>query len=161
MNIFVRWGRFSIVGAMGFALQLAALVLFSHLWRGHYSIASVAATEVTLLHNFAWHWHYTWRDRRERLTVARQLVRFHLSNGLVSLLGNLLFVRLLVHETHVPLIAANVCAVLLCSVANFYLGDRWAFARWGDRLMLSAGSLQVRVAGDVACGKPTDGLDLQ
>jgi putative flippase GtrA len=128
MNIFVRWGKFSAVGAMGFALQLAALTFFSHLWRGHYVIASVAATEVTLLHNFAWHWHYTWRDRRDHMTVTRQVVRFHLGNGLVSLLGNLIFVRLLVHEAHMPVIAANVCAVMICSVANFCLGEAWAFA---------------------------------
>jgi putative flippase GtrA len=128
MNTFIRWGKFNLVGALGMAVQLASLALFNRWMAGHYLYASAAAIELTLLHNFMWHMHYTWRDRRDGATPLRQLVRFHLSSGLVSMLGNLVLMRLLVHEVHLPLLVSNVIAILCCSVANFCMGNNWAFA---------------------------------
>jgi putative flippase GtrA len=128
MNTLLRWGKFNLVGAMGMGLQLAALALFNRWTAGHYLYASAAAIELTLLHNFMWHLHYTWRDRRDGATPLRQFVRFHFSNGLVSMFGNLALMRLLVHEARLPLLVSNVIAILCCSVANFCLGNNWAFA---------------------------------
>jgi len=128
MNTLLRWGKFNLVGAMGMGLQLALLALFNRWTAGHYLYASAAAIELTLLHNFVWHLHYTWRDRRVSDTRLRQFVRFHLANGLVSMLGNLTLMRLLVHEARLPLLVSNVIAIICCSVANFCLGNKWAFA---------------------------------
>jgi putative flippase GtrA len=128
MNTLIRWGKFNLVGAMGVVVQLTALAGFNRLVAGHYLWATAAAIECALLHNFWWHLHYTWRDRRDRSAVLRQLLRFHLSNGLVSLLGNLALMRLLVAEAHIPLLLANGIAILFCSAANFCLGNSWAFA---------------------------------
>lgn len=128
MNAFIRWLKFNLVGAMGMAVQLAALALLNRLSAGHYLYASAAAVELALLHNFVWHLHYTWRDRRDDSLPLAQLVRFHLSNGLVSMLGNLALMRVLVHEAGIPLLTANGIAILCCSVINFCLGDSWAFA---------------------------------
>ena len=128
MNTFIRWGKFNLVGAMGMVVQLTALALFDHWTPGHYLYASAAALELTLLHNFVWHLHYTWRDRRDRSMLLAQLVRFHLSNGLVSMVGNLALMRMLVHEAHLHLLAANSIAILCCSMVNFCLGNNWAFA---------------------------------
>src|SRR5580692_1938392 len=128
MNEFIRWGKFNLVGAMGMAVQLAALALFNRLLAGHYLYASALAIELTLLHNFAWHQHYTWRDRQESGTRFRKLLRFHLSNGLVSMIGNLLLMRALVHGAHLPVLVSNGIAILCCSLVNFCLGDTWAFA---------------------------------
>jgi putative flippase GtrA len=127
VNAFLRWGRFNLVGAMGMAVQLIALAAFNHIAPGHYLCASAAAIELTLLHNFIWHIKYTWRDRRGDLGVFAQLIRFHLSNGLVSMLGNLVLMRILVQEGHLPVLAANSIAILCCSIVNFSLGDQWAF----------------------------------
>ncbi|HEY1742102.1 MAG TPA: GtrA family protein [Granulicella sp.] len=129
MSTFIRCGKFNLVGVMGIGLQLAALVLFNRWTSGHYLYASAAAIEITLLHNFVWHSHYTWRDRRDRTTRLRQFVRFHLSNGLVSLLGNLALMRLLVHQARLPLHISNLIAILCCSMVNFCLGNNWAFAK--------------------------------
>ena len=128
MNTFIRWLKFNLVGAMGMVLQLATLALLNHCAPGHYLYASAAAVELTLLHNFVWHLHYTWRDRRDRAALAGQLVRFHLSNGLVSMLGNLALMRILVDGAHIPIIASNCIAILCCSIVNFCLGHNWAFA---------------------------------
>jgi putative flippase GtrA len=128
MNTLLRWGKFNLVGAMGMVVQLAALAFFNRWTAGHYLFASAAAIELTLLHNFMWHLHYTWRDRRYGSTRLRQLMRFHLSNGLVSLLGNLALIWLMVHEAHLPLLFSSAVAILCCSMVNFCLGNNWAFA---------------------------------
>jgi putative flippase GtrA len=128
VNPLIRWSKFNLVGAAGMAVQLASLALFNRCFAGHYLLASAAALELTLLHNFVAHLHYTWRDRRDNSVLLAQLVRFHLSNGLVSMLGNLALMRLLVGVAHIPLLAANCIAILCCSIVNFCLGNNWAFA---------------------------------
>jgi putative flippase GtrA len=128
MNTLVRWGKFNLVGAMGMVVQLAALALFTRWAPGHYLFATAAAIELTLLHNFAVHLRFTWRDRRDDSLILGQLVRFHLSNGLVSLVGNLALMRILVHEARLPILISNCIAILCCSIVNFGLGDNWAFA---------------------------------
>ena len=128
MNVLLRWMRFNLVGALGMALQLMALALFNRLSDGHYLFASGAAVELTLLHNFVWHLCYTWRDRSDCQGPLVQLVRFHLSNGLVSMLGNLVLMRIFVEQKHLPLLEANLLAIFCCSLANFCLGNSWVFA---------------------------------
>ena len=128
MSTLLRWWKFNLVGALGMAVQLAALALFERRAGSHYLVATAAAIELTLLHNFVWHLHVTWRDRRDHAPLLHQLLRFHLANGLVSMAGNLLLMRILVREAHLPLLAANAIAILGCSVVNFWLSDRWAFA---------------------------------
>ena len=132
MNPLIRYAKFNLVGAIGMAVQLTALALFNRILRGHYLYASAAALELTLLHNFTWHLYYTWRDRRDAATPLRQLVRFHLSSGLVSMLGNLALMRLLVHEVRLPLLLSNLIAIVCCSIANFCLGNNWAFAETSE-----------------------------
>jgi len=128
MNPLIRWGKFNLVGAMGMVVQLAALALFNRVSAGHYLYATAAAIELALIHNFVWHLHYTWRDRRDRAALLTQFIRFHFSNGLVSMLGNLVLMRILVHEARVPLLVSNSIAILCCSLVNFCLGNHWAFA---------------------------------
>ena len=128
MNTVIRWGKFNLVGAVGMVVQLAVLAVLNRCVPGHYLLASAAAIEITLLHNFVWHLHYTWRDRRDNSALMTQLLRFHLSNGLVSMLGNLALMRVLVQQAHMPVLIANAIAILCCSIVNFWLGDGWAFA---------------------------------
>jgi putative flippase GtrA len=128
MNPIARWCRFNLVGAMGMAVQLAALALFERRWRGHDLLATAFAVELALIHNFVWHLHYTWRDCRGPSAIPSRFLRFHLANGLVSLLGNLALMPVLVHGARLPVLAANAVAILCCSLANFSLSHLWAFA---------------------------------
>jgi putative flippase GtrA len=149
MNELVRWCRFSIVGVGGFVLQMASLALFRHLCGAHYLLASAAALELTLLHNFVWHRRYTWRDRRADAPLT-QLARFHLSNGAVSFAGSLSIVHLLVNNLRLGLLAANTAAVICCALANFVLGNLWAFAR-----PKTSGPILLEPDGRVDFGGPT------
>jgi len=125
-NTLTAWLIFNLVGVIGVVVQLSALALFNRLLRGHYLFATIAALEITLLHNFVWHVRFTWRDVHG--PVFTQLLRFHLSNGLISLAGNLLLMRLLVSGVHLPVLAANAIAIVCCSLVNFFVSHRWIFA---------------------------------
>ncbi len=140
-DMMVRWGKFNLVGVVGMVVQLGALALINCLAPGHYMVATAAAIEITLLHNFVWHLHYTWRDRFptlntksvfrmgqpvDRGALTGHLIRFHLSNGLVSLVGNLALMPVLVEGMRIPVVVANAIAILCCSIVNFFLGDQWA-----------------------------------
>jgi putative flippase GtrA len=127
LNTLIRWGKFNAVGVMGMVLQLTALAVFERCSPGHYLVASAAAVELAILHNFVWHLHYTWRDRADDSAPLIRLVRFHLSNGLVSMVGNLAILRFLVQEVRLPILVADGIAILCCSLINFCLGDRWVF----------------------------------
>ncbi|MGO8932275.1 MAG: GtrA family protein [Terracidiphilus sp.] len=128
MSALIRWGKFNVVGAMGMAVQLGTLALLNRLTGGHYLVATAVALEVTMMHNFVWHLHYTWRDRRDPSALPGQLVRFHLSNGLVSMAGNLALMPILVHGARIPVVGSNAIAILCCSILNFCLGHNFAFA---------------------------------
>jgi len=127
VNLFVRYWKFNLIGAMGAAVQLTTLAILNRVVPGHYLYATAIAIEITLLHNFAWHLRYTWRDRRDNFALLTQLVRFNLSNGFVSIVGNLALMHLLVHQMHLPVVASNGMAILCCSMINFCLGNSWAF----------------------------------
>jgi len=127
LNTLARWGKFNAVGVIGAVVQLGSLAVLNRNMPGHYLVASAVALELTLLHNFVWHVHYTWRERREQATLLRQCVRFHLSNGLVSLAGNLALMKVLVVGVRMPVLAANGIAIVCCSLINFCLGEMWVF----------------------------------
>jgi len=128
----IRWLKFNAVGGMGVAVQLAALALFKSGLHLHYLLATAAAVELALLHNFVWHERWTWKDRGPGGRGGR-LVRFHLANGLVSIVVNLALMRLLVGTMHWPYLAANVAAIAAGSLANFFMGDLLVFRRARSR----------------------------
>ncbi len=125
----MRFFRFNAVGVVGFAIQLGVLTALLHV-NVHYLAATALAVEAAILHNFLWHERWTWRDRPAagRARIAR-LWRFHAVNGFVSLAGNVLLMRLLVGGFGVPPLAANIAAVIACSLINFSGSDRIVFAR--------------------------------
>ncbi|MGB7265390.1 MAG: GtrA family protein [Terracidiphilus sp.] len=128
MSTLARWCKFNVVGAMGMVVQLAALAVLNKCWEGRYLAATAVALEVTLVHNFVWHLHFTWRDRRDGSALLGKIWRFHLSNGMVSMTGNLALMPILVHGARIPVVASNAIAILGCSLVNFCLGNHWAFA---------------------------------
>jgi putative flippase GtrA len=140
----IRWLKFNAVGGMGVAVQLGALALLKSGLRVDYLLATAAAVELALLHNFVWHERWTWRDRGAGGRAGR-LFRFHLANGLVSIVVNLLLMRILVGRMHWPYLAANVAAIAAGSVVNFFLGDLLVFRRArGSALTPAAGPTQPR-----------------
>lgn len=119
-----RWVKFNLVGAIGIGVQLAMLWLLTTLGMT-YLIATALAVETAVLHNFLWHHHFTWVDRR--VGAGLRLLRFNLTTGALSIAGNLVFMRMLVGVAHLPSVMANLISVAGCSVVNFVVSDRWVF----------------------------------
>lgn len=89
----------------------------------NYLGATALAVEAALLHNYAWHSVWTWRG------VRGSLWRFQLSNGFVSICSNLVLMRLLAGWAGIPPAPANMAAIAITSVVNFWLSDKWVFYR--------------------------------
>ncbi len=120
--------KFSVVGGIGVGVQLGMLALF-RVMAFNFLPATALAVECAVLQNFLWHRHFTWSDRRpQRVGNFRSsLIRFHLSNGLISLVGNLLLMWMLTRNSKLGLLQANTVSIAICYVANFLAGDRWVF----------------------------------
>ena len=112
-------------------MQLAALALFRSALHLDYLLATALAVETAVIHNFLWHERFTWADRPAAHPVQSlaRLAKFNLSNGGVSIVGNLLLMRLLVGELHLNYVLANLVAIAVCSLVNFLLSDRLVFQR--------------------------------
>lgn len=132
MNVIDRlppWVKFSLVGTIGFVLQIVVLQLLSGIV--NYLMATIAAVELVVLHNFVWHEKFTWREGGAPglRSACNRLARFHVSNGAISILGNLALMRLFVGMAKLPVAAATLLSVGLCSFANFFALERWVFGR--------------------------------
>ena len=125
-----RFGAFLCVGVLGFVLQIAALAALTLVAGWRWLPATIASVELAVLHNFYWHRRWTWRDR-PAISSGGLLMRFHLSNGVASLVGNAGLMALLVEIGKLPPIVANVIAVAMISLANFAMADRWVFGNRG------------------------------
>lgn len=127
-----RWGIFNLVGLLGFGVQLFALFLLKRLAGLDYRLATACAVEFAVLHNFFWHEHFTWADvvAHSRGGVWGRLLRFHVANGFISLLGNVAITWALVRWTGMPYLLANAASVAICSLLNFIVGDRVVFRQW-------------------------------
>lgn len=127
---FYRWLRFNAVGAIGVGAQLAALAFFHRAVGLSYLPATALAVECAILHNFAWHERWTWRDRTTLTgSPAARLLRFQLSAGLVSIVCNLAGMRLLVGAYHAPYLAANLLSIGAGAIANYFAADLFVFRR--------------------------------
>ena len=130
-SIILRWLRFNLVGGIGIGVQIALLFLLKSVFGLNYLAATGVAVEVAVVHNFLWHERYTWVDRVRpswRKSLPR-LLRFNLTNGAVSIGGNLALMKIMVGVGHVNYLAANAAAIVVCSVFNFLLSDAYVFER--------------------------------
>ena len=118
----VRWLKFNAVGTIGVAVQVGTLALLIP-FGVHYLLATALAVETAVLQNFYWHTRWTWKGREGSLW------RFHLANGLLSLISNLVWMRLFTGWMGIPPVPANLLAIVLTSTVNFLLSDRWVFGR--------------------------------
>jgi putative flippase GtrA len=135
----MRWLKFNLVGGIGIGVQFAALFLLKGILHFHYLAATAIAVEAAVVHNFVWHEQFTWADRvrSDRINsswrgAGLRLLRFHLANGAVSLLGNLALMKVMVGQGHMNYLFANAIAITLCSLANFLLSEEWVFRSADD-----------------------------
>lgn len=154
MSGLAHWVRFNVVGVAGMVVQLGVLAGMHRVLGGHVLAATAVAIECTLLCNFVGHVQWTWRDRD--VVWRRALLRFHLSNGVISMGGNLVLMHVLAERAHLPVVAANVVAIGCCSVVNFFAGEWWAFAGKGEHKGTKGTEVaqrEARMGGGVCLGR--------
>jgi putative flippase GtrA len=59
---------------------------------------------------------------------VKRFLRFNLTNGLVSIAGNLGLMRVMVGWEHMNYLVANAVAIAVCSLVNFVVSEEWVFA---------------------------------
>jgi len=139
MNVMVagRWQRFvrfNLVGALGIGVQLGVLRLLLTSVRTPIVVATMIAVLAAVMHNFVWHHHWTWRDRLSGSEgIAGAFGRFVLANGAISLAGNIAIMAILATGLGLPPIVANIIAIGVCGVVNFWVGDIFVFAQLRTR----------------------------
>jgi putative flippase GtrA len=121
-----RWLKFNAVGAIGIAVQLVVLTLLKSGLGFNYLLATALAVETTVVHNFFWHERFTWSDRRTRTSLER-LLKFNLTTGGLSILGNVVAMKLLVDVAGLNYLLANLLSIAVCSTVNFLVADRAIF----------------------------------
>lgn len=134
-SLLVRWCKFNVVGGIGIGVQFGALFLLKGVMHLNYLAATAMAVEAAVLHNFVWHERFTWADRtrladgknRGTPRQVQRFLRFHLSNGAVSIVGNVALMKILVGQAQMNYLAANAIAISVCSLANFLMSDVWVF----------------------------------
>jgi putative flippase GtrA len=124
------WLKFNTVGLLGMGFQLMALTFLKGALGLNYLAATIIAVESAVLHNFVWHERWTWleRTRKNATGVIGRLFRFHMANGLISIVGNLALMWLLVSRFHVHYLLANITAIGACAILNFLASDRLVFS---------------------------------
>jgi putative flippase GtrA len=124
----LRWLKFHAVGGIGVVVQLGFLAFFKSVLGMHYLVATALAVEVAVLHNFWWHERWTWVERTRAAPgfglLMQRLLRFNLTSGAISILSNLVLMRIFVGQFHVPYLAANLTIVI---VGEFLLSGFFAF----------------------------------
>ncbi|HEV2714509.1 MAG TPA: GtrA family protein, partial [Terriglobales bacterium] len=87
-----RWLKFNFVGLIGIGVQLLTLALLKSGLHLNYLLATGLSVETAVLHNFLWHERFTWADRVAKARLA-QFIKFNLTNGAISIFGNVLLMR--------------------------------------------------------------------
>jgi putative flippase GtrA len=118
------FARFNLVGLAGFVVQAGVLAAL-HTIGACVALATCLAVEAAILHNFVWHERWTWAGTT-RGSRAGRLARFHASNGLISMAGNVALTGVLV-QAGAPLVVGNAAAAGICALANFAAAHAWVF----------------------------------
>ncbi len=120
----VQLAKFCVVGAIGYAVNLAVYGVLIH--EGvHYLLAATCSFLVAVTSNYVWNRLWTFRDRRAG--VAAQGMRF-LAVAVASLAANLVVLHVLVTLGAGKLVGQAI-AIVLVTPLNFVGNKLWSFKR--------------------------------
>jgi dolichol-phosphate mannosyltransferase len=117
--------KFSVVGASGYAVNLAVYVALLDGANMHYLPAAVCSFVAAVTNNYIWNRLWTFRDKRGH--VAYQGIRF-LAVSVVALGLNLLLLRGLV-ALGAGKVVAQAIAIVLVTPFSFSANKLWSFRR--------------------------------
>jgi putative flippase GtrA len=115
--------KFCVVGATGYAVNLAVYTLLVTVFDVHYIPAAVCSFLVAVTNNYTWN--RLWTFRAQRGHVAYQGMRFLVVSTL-ALGANLLVLHLLV-TSGLGKVLAQAIAIVLVTPINFVGNKLWSF----------------------------------
>jgi len=115
--------RFAVVGASGYAVNLAVFALAFSVAGLDHRIAATAAFLVAVTNNFTWN--RIWTFRRPDGRISHQAARF-LTVSLAGFALNLVVLEVLI-ALGMPELGAQAIAVAVVMPFNFLLNRRWTF----------------------------------
>jgi dolichol-phosphate mannosyltransferase len=126
-----RFIKFGIVGGGGTLLNIGLLQLFVSYMGIDYKIGSIFAIEISIINNFLWNYHWTWRDRQAATKTGklRNFLRFNIScafTGFVVNWGLLVFLK---EVFHMHFQVANIIGITCGALINFIVGHYWVFPK--------------------------------
>jgi putative flippase GtrA len=119
----LQLARFCVVGATGYAVNLAVYAVLVHGATLHYLPAAVISFLVAVTNNYLWN--RLWTFRHQRGHVAYQGLRF-LVVSTFALGANLLFLTALV-ALGMAEVPAQAIAIVLVTPLNFVGNKLWSF----------------------------------
>jgi len=130
----LRWLKFNLVGGIGIAVQLLIFLLLEAGLHLGYLLATALAVEGAVVHNFLWHERFTWPDP---VTGGswRRFLKFNLTTGVLSITGNLAFMKVLAGLGGMNYMLANGITIAACSVLNFLVSDGFVFTETRNQSM--------------------------
>ena len=115
--------RFCVVGASGYAVNLAVYTLLLKGFDVHYLLAATGSFLVAVTNNYTWNRLWTFRGQRGH--VAYQGLRF-LIVSIIALVANLLILHGLV-QLGLSKVLAQAIAIILVTPLNFVGNKLWSF----------------------------------
>ena len=117
---------FGIVGASGYAINLAVFAAAVHGAAMHYRVAALLAFAVAVSNNFLWNRRWTFPGAGA--PAHRQAVRFLVVSGAAFLVG-LLVLTLRVEAVGVAELPAQAASIVAVTPLSFLANKLWSFRR--------------------------------
>ncbi len=123
-----RFISFSFVGLSGIVVNSAILYYAKEYLFVPIPIASLVAIQIAIFNNFVWNHRFTWIDREMTgfQAIRAGFIRFSLVSWIA---GGLNWSLLLVlhHYAGIHYMLANLIAIFMASILNYFLNDLWTF----------------------------------
>ncbi|MBT4362387.1 MAG: GtrA family protein [Candidatus Marinimicrobia bacterium] len=133
MKLPKRFISFTFVGISGIVVNSAILYYAKEYLYVSIPIASLFAIQLAIFNNFFWNHRFTWTDREMKgyQAIRTGLIRFTLVSWIAGGL-NWIILLLLHHYVGIHYILANLIAIFIASILNYFLNDLWTFRHPGS-----------------------------
>jgi putative flippase GtrA len=122
----LQLGRFVLVGASGYVVNLAVFTLAVHALGIHYRVAAVLAFLISVANNFWLNRHWTFAARGGH--AGFQAARFF-TVSLIAFAFSYLVLNVLVEDAGLAKVLAQAIAIVAATPLNFLGQKLWSFGR--------------------------------
>ncbi len=133
-KVLARLLQFHLVAWGGTLVNLGVMWLLKGRLNVHVILAGALGIETAIVHNFTWHYFFTWRDRVDRTAkdYFLRLVRYNLVTASIDFVVNLGILWALTTYAGVHYLVAHLAGMLAGPVFKFFANEFLIFRRGKD-----------------------------